>query len=82
MEIKNTTYFLTGIVVIVLGLSVIIFDYPQIMYFEQLPVESYTMLNFEEKSIHQRLLIEFTVGVAILSVGLGLAVLSVIKKQS
>ena len=82
MEIKNTTYFLTGIVVIVLGLSVIIFDYPQIMYFEQLPVESYTMLNFEEKSIHQRLLIEFTVGVVILSVGLGLAVFSVIKKQS
>lgn len=81
MEIKNTTFFLTGIAVLVLGLFVMTFDYPQIQYFEQLSPESYALLGFEEKSIHQRLLVEFTVGTAIFSAGAGLAVFSVIKKS-
>lgn len=80
MEIKNTTFFLTGIAVLVLGLFIMTFDYPQIQYFEQLSSESYSLLSFKEKSIHQRLLVEFSIGTAILSAGAGLTAFSVIKK--
>lgn len=81
MEIKNTTFFLTGIAILVLGMFVMIFDYPQIQYFEQMPQETYSLLSFEEKSIHQRLLVEFSIGIVIFSAGAGLAIFSLVKKS-
>lgn len=39
MEIKNVTLFLVGIIVLVLGTLIIIFDYPQIEYFENIDFE-------------------------------------------
>ena len=39
MEIKNVTLFLVGIIVLVLGTLIIIFDYPQIKYFENIDFE-------------------------------------------
>ena len=71
MEIKNITLFFTGIAVFLLGTFVVIFDYPQIQYFETLETESYYLLE-EEKDIHQRLIIEFSIGIGILCVGGGL----------
>ena len=41
MEIKNVTLFLVGIIVLVLGTLIIIFDYPQIEYFENIDFELY-----------------------------------------
>ena len=80
MEIKSTTLFLIGIIVLMLGVSVIVFDYPQIQYFERMSLESYSLLSLEERNVHQRLLVEFAVGVAISAAGAGLVVLSMTKK--
>ena len=69
MEIKNSTLLFTGIAVIILGTFVVIFDYPQIQYFEALESESYYLLEEEEKDMHQRLIIEFSIGIGILFLG-------------
>ena len=69
MEIKNITLFFTGIAVFLLGTFVVIFDYPQIQYFEALEAESYYLLEQEKKDIHQRLIIEFSIGIGMLCVG-------------
>lgn len=76
MEIHNTTFFLGGIIVLVLGSLIIIFDYPQILYFEQIPPDAYFSLTPEERDIHQRLFIEIFVGLAILAGGALLIILS------
>ena len=82
MEIQNTTFFLSGIIVLVLGMFVVVFDYPQVQYFEQMPPETYFMLDWEEKDIHNRLLIEMSMGAAIIFVGTGMIVFSLIKRRA
>lgn len=77
--IKNTTFFLIGVSTAILGMLVMVFDYPQVQYFEQMPPESYSLLDIEERNIHQRLLVEITIGGAIFSTGAGLVVFSKIK---
>ena len=69
MEIKNITLFFTGIAVFLLGSFVVIFDFPQIQYFETMKSESYYLLDEEKKNIHQRLIIEFSIGVGMLFLG-------------
>ena len=80
MEIKNVTLFLVGIIVLVLGTLIIIFDYPQIEYFENIDFELYYSLLDKEKEIHQRLVIEFTIGLVILGVGVLLLVGSFLNR--
>lgn len=80
MEIKNVTLFLVGIIVLVLGTLIIIFDYPQIEYFENIDFELYYSLLDEEKEIHQRLIIEFTIGLVILGLGVLLLVGSFLNR--
>lgn len=72
MEIKNITLFFVGIILLIIGGLIVIFDYPQIQFFEDLDKESYHMLDVENKSIHQRLVIEFAIGVIILVGGIGM----------
>ena len=72
MEIKNVTLFFVGIILLIVGGLVVIFDYPQIQFFEDLDEESYHMLDVEDKSIHQRLAIEFAIGAIILAGGTGM----------
>ena len=74
MEIKNTTIFFIAIAVLILGSFIIIFDFPQIQFFENMNLESYYLLDEEKKTIHQRLIIEFTIGVIILGIGMLLLV--------
>lgn len=81
MEIHNPTFFLTGMVMLVLGMFVMVFDHPQIQYFEQMLPESYSLLEFEEREIHQRLLIEFSVAGAISAAGASLVLLSFRRRQ-
>ena len=69
MEIKNASLFLVGIILLVLGTLIIIFDYPQIEYFENIDFKLYNSLLVEDKEIHRRLLIEFTIGIIILGIG-------------
>ena len=80
MEIKNVTLFLVGIIVLVLGTLIIIFDYPQIEYFENIDFELYNSLLVEEKEFHQRLVIEFTIGLVILGLGMLLLVGSCLNR--
>jgi hypothetical protein len=80
MEIKNVTLFLVGIIVLVLGTLIIIFDYPQIEYFENIDFELYYSLLDKEKEIHQRLVIEFTIGLVILGLGVLLLVGSFLNR--
>ena len=80
MEIKNVTLFLVGIILLVLGTLIIIFDYPQIEYFENIDFKLYNSLLVEEKEIHQRLVIEFTIGLVILGLGVLLLVGSFLNR--
>ncbi len=80
MEIKNVTLFFIGIIVLILGFLIIIFDYPQIQYFDSMDLKSYQLLVEEQKSIHQRLVLEFSIGVGILGLGLLLLVSSFLKR--
>ena len=63
MEIKNIGWFFIGLVILIVGTFIVIFDYPQIQFFENLESESYFLLDEEKKDIHQRLKIEFSIGV-------------------
>jgi len=78
--IKNVTLFLVGIIVLVLGTLIIIFDYPQIEYFENIDFKLYNSLLVEEKEFHQRLVIEFTIGLIILGLGVLLLVGSFLNR--
>lgn len=72
MEIKNITLFFVGVILLVVGGLITIFDYPQIQFFEGLDEGSYRMLDAEDRSIHQRLMVEFAAGMAILLAGIGM----------
>jgi len=80
MEIKNVTLFFIGITVLILGVFIIIFDYPQIQFFENMNLESYFLLDEEKKSMHQRLIIEFSIGIGILGLGISLLIVSFLKR--
>ena len=69
MEIKNISLFFIGIIVLILGSLIIIFDYPQIQYLESMDLREYSLLDEEQKNIHQRIIIEFTIGFVIIGVG-------------
>ena len=66
VNIQNSTWFFIGIILLILGSFVTIFDYPQIQYFENMDSEMYATLESEQKEIHNRLIIEFSVGLVIL----------------
>jgi hypothetical protein len=76
MEIKNQTLFFVGIIVLILGTLIIIFDYPQL----NLDSESYYMLDEEKKNIHQRMKIEIAVGIGLAVTGIGLLAVSFSKR--
>ena len=80
MEIKNVTLFFIGIIVLILGVLIIIFDYPQIQFLENLDSESYYLLDEEKKNIHQRMIIEFSIGIVILVIGTLLVMGSFLKR--
>ena len=80
MKIKNVTLFFIGIIILILGLFIIIFDYPQLEFFERIDDESYYLLDEEKKNIHQKLMIEFTIGIVILGTGFSLLFLSFLKR--
>lgn len=59
---------------------IVIFDYPQIQYLENFEAKSYYLLDEEKKNIHQRLRIEFSIGIMILVIGIVLCIFSLVKK--
>ncbi len=80
MEIKNQTLFFIGIIVLILGMLIIIFDYPQLQFLDNLDSESYYMLDEEKKNIHQRMKIEISAGIGLFVSGIGLLAVSFLKR--
>lgn len=63
-----------------IGIFIVVFDFPQIQYFNNLELDSYLLLDDGQKDFHQRLKMEFYFGVTFLLLGIGLLVFSLIKK--
>jgi len=76
LKIQNPTWFFIGIILLILGSFVTIFDYPQIQYFENMDSKMYEILESQQKEIHNRLIIEFSIGIVILLAGGTLFVVS------
>ena len=77
MEIKNIKWFFVSLILLIVGTFIVIFDYPQIQFFDNLDEQSYYFLDEEKKNIHQRLKIEFSVGVGFVLFGLILSLVSI-----
>ena len=58
-----------------------LFDYPQIQYFDKIEPEMYVTLESEQKEIHNRLKIEFSIGIVILLAGMALFVTSFFRNS-
>ena len=63
-----------------IGIFIVIFDYPQIQYFENFEVDSDFLLDEGKKNFHQVLKIEFSIGVTFLVIGIVVCVFSLIMK--
>jgi hypothetical protein len=80
LEIRNQRKFLVGLIILILGSFVIVFDYPQIQYFNNLENDNYMTLEIGQKEIFQKILIEFTIGVILLIIGIVLILISMLKR--
>ena len=81
VHIQNHTWFFIGIILLILGSFIILFDYPQIQYFDKIEPEMYATLESEQKEIHNRLKIEFSIGIVILLAGMALFVTSFFRNS-
>ena len=81
LSIQNSIFFFIGIILLILGSFVSVFDYPQIQYFENMDSEMYLTLESEQKEIHSRLIIEFSIGIVILLAGMALFVTSFFRNS-
>ena len=50
-QIKNPPVFFVGIIILIVGIFIVIFDYPQIQYFENLESETFLLLEPEKQFI-------------------------------
>jgi len=57
---------------LILGSFVIVFDYPQIQYLNNLENENYVTLETEQKEIFQKILVEFIIGIILFVFGISL----------
>ena len=80
MEIRNQRKFLVGLIILILGSFVIVFDYPQIQYFDNLENENYVTLETEQKEIFQKILVEFIIGIILFVFGISLIIISTLKR--
>ena len=80
MEIRNQRKFLLGLIILILGSFVIVFDYPQIQYFDNLENENYVTLETEQKEIFQKILVEFIIGIILFVFGISLIIISTLKR--
>ena len=72
--------FFIGVIILIVGTFIVIFDYPQIQYLENFEAESYYLLDEEKKNIHQRLRIEFSIRIMNLIIWIVLFIFSSVKK--
>ena len=80
MEIRDQKKFLMGLIIMILGSFIIVFDYPQIEYFNYLQDETSQILENNKKEIYQKILIEFSIGIILLGLGIILILISILKR--
>ena len=80
MEIRNQKKFLVGLVIMILGTFIIVYDYPQIKYFNNLEKENFQILENDKKEIFQKIFIEFSIGMIFFGLGIMLILISVFKR--
>jgi hypothetical protein len=80
LEIRNQRKFLVGLIILILGSFVIVFDYPQIQYFNNLENENYVTLEIGQKEIFQKILVEFAIGIILFLCGISLIIISILKR--
>ena len=80
MEIRNQKKFLIGLVIIILGTFIIVYDYPQIEYFNNLEKETFQILENNKKEIYQKIFIEFSIGIILFVLGITLILISIFKR--
>jgi len=64
----------------ILGTFIIIYDYPQIEYFNDLEKETFQILENDKREIYQKILIEFLIGIIFFGVGIMLILISIFKR--
>ena len=64
----------------ILGAFIIIFDYPQIEYFNYLENDVGQVLENDKKEIYQKILVEFSIGVTLFGLGIILILISILKR--
>ena len=79
MEIRNQKKFLVGLIIMILGSFVIVFDYPQVQYFYYLENNTSQILEKDRKEIYQKILIEFSIGIILLVLGIFLILISIFE---
>lgn len=61
--------FFAGLVILIFGLLILVYDLPQIMYIQSLTSEELRMVDRAEHDKFQRIQSEFYVGIGILAAG-------------
>ena len=69
-----------GLIILILGSFVIVFDYPQIQYLNNLENENYVTIEPEQKEIFQKILVEFIIGIILFVFGISLIIISTLKR--
>ena len=64
----------------ILGAFIMVFDYPQIEYFNYLENDIYQILENDKKEIYQKILVEFSIGVILFGLGIMLILISMLKR--
>jgi intein/homing endonuclease len=75
LEIKDIRLFFIGIIILIIGLFVVIFDYSQLQLLEN----DYSLTS-EEKEILFKMQIEFLIGNILLISGISMTIISIFKK--
>ena len=64
----------------ILGAFIIVFDYPQIEYFNYLENKTSQIFETDKKEIYQKILVEFSIGVILFGLGIMLILISMLKR--
>jgi hypothetical protein len=79
MELNNQTLFFIGIIFVILGSMIIIFDYPQIQFLDKVKSDQ-NYWQMDNLDIHQRLKIEIAIGFGFLVIGIVLLIISFLSR--
>ena len=77
---KREVFFI-GIILVIGGSLITIYDYPQLEYFHNLSIEEKSLLEREVFDKFNRMQIEFFVGVSLLVGGTTCSIISIFKKS-